>query len=91
VPVPSPTADRVTHGSEQERVKKSPVFADEYTKCSGADRHPAAETSRGTGEDLETRRVFDLVFFFFDLPARHGDVRKFRQSGGKKQRIWFFS
>lgn len=80
-PLHQNTADRVTHESERERVKKSPVFADEYRR--GFESRPAScgRNEPGTGDDLETRRVLDIVFFFLDLPARNGDVRKYRQSG----------
>ena len=81
---------------EPELLKKSPVIADENTKCfwkcfeqgSGvfivrdvlaAVRRLAVEMGRGTGDDFETRRAIDIIFLIFNLPARHGNVERYRQ------------
>ena len=37
-------------------------------------RRLAVEFGRGTGDDIETRRAFDIIFLNFHLPARHGNV-----------------
>jgi len=56
-----------------------------------ADRHLAVEMIRVTGDDSEAYRVFDIVFFIFNLPARHRNVGKYRQYNRRKFRIWLFS
>jgi hypothetical protein len=43
----------------------------------GADRHLAVEMSRATGDDSEAYRVFDIIYFIFNLPARHRNVGKY--------------
>jgi len=32
-----------------------------------------------TGDAIETRRAFDISFFIVNLPARHGNVGRYRQ------------
>jgi hypothetical protein len=44
-----------------------------------ADRHPAVDMRRGTGDDIEAFGVFDIILFGDHLPARHGNVGEYRQ------------
>lgn len=60
-------------------------------EVSAADRHLAVEMSRATGDDSEAYRVFDIIYFIFNLPARHRNVGKYRQYNRRKSRIWLFS
>jgi hypothetical protein len=76
-------------------LKKSPVIADENTKGflevhrTGklgfhrlrwlAVRRLTVEMGHWTGDDIETRRAFDISFFIVNLPARHGNVGRYRQ------------
>lgn len=39
----------------------------------------AVEMGRGTGDDFETRRAFDIIFLIIHLSARHGNVEKYRR------------
>jgi hypothetical protein len=56
-----------------------------------ADRRLALEIRRGTGEDIETYRVLDIIFFIFNLPACFGNVGKYRQHNREKNNIWIFT
>jgi len=42
-------------------------------------RRLAVEMGHWTGDDIETRRAFDISFFVNNLPARHGNVGRYRQ------------
>jgi len=44
-----------------------------------AARRLAVEMGHWTGDDIETRRAFDISFFVNNLPARHGNVGRYRQ------------
>lgn len=42
-------------------------------------RRLTVEMGHWTGDDIETRRAFDISFFIINLPSRHGNVGKYRQ------------
>jgi hypothetical protein len=69
----------IPYGCEPERLKKSPVVADENVRIVFG----AVEMDRGTGDDLETCTAFDFIFLIFNLTARHGNVGWYRQYNRK--------
>ena len=42
-------------------------------------RRLTVEMGHWTGDDIETRRAFDISFSIVNLPARHGNFGKYRQ------------
>ena len=46
-------------------------------------RRLTVEIGHWTGDDIETRRAFDIPFFINNLPARHGNVGRYRKYDNK--------
>ena len=55
----------------------SGVFNARYVPV--AVRRLAVEMGHWTGDDIESPRDFYITFFIVNLPARHGNVGKYRQ------------
>ena len=56
-----------------------------------ADRHLAVEMSRGTGDEIETYRAFNIIVLILNLPALDGNVGKYRQYNRRQNCVWIFT